>query len=233
MLAAEADKPPANYAIAATGDFALDLYGRLAKENPGKNLFFSPYSMSSALTMTAEGARGETAAEMGKVLRFPEAARHIGDDAQLIPWNVGLIHSGMAALNERLNAANKAVPKEVREKIAGLREELKQANSRAAELRKEKNRDWKQYNELANTFPEDRHRVEQAADAGRSLRSCTWPTRSGARRRIPSGSRTLTPSTSTTRRAAFSRWTLSGTRMAIESGSTPGLKSRPRTASRT
>ena len=109
LLAAEAEKAPVGHAITATSDFALDLYGRLAKENPGKNLFFSPYSMSSALAMTAEGARGETAAQMGKVLRFPEAARHVGDDAQLIPWNVELIHTGMAALNGRLNAA---VPKD-------------------------------------------------------------------------------------------------------------------------
>jgi serpin B len=50
--------------VAANSDFALDLYAALAKENPGQNLFFSPYSISSALALTAEGARGETAAEI-------------------------------------------------------------------------------------------------------------------------------------------------------------------------
>jgi len=49
--------------------FALDLYGRLCGQ-PG-NLFFSPYSISTALAMTYAGARGETAAEMGGTLRFP------------------------------------------------------------------------------------------------------------------------------------------------------------------
>ncbi len=48
--------------------FALDLYGQL-KADPG-NLFFSPYSISTALAMTYAGARGETERQMGQVLHF-------------------------------------------------------------------------------------------------------------------------------------------------------------------
>jgi serpin B len=48
--------------------FALDLYGRLKGEEG--NLFFSPYSISTALAMTYAGARGETAEQMAKVLHF-------------------------------------------------------------------------------------------------------------------------------------------------------------------
>src|SRR5262249_1444487 len=40
------------------------------RSKPG-NLFFSPYSVSTALAMTYAGARGDTAAEMAKVLHFP------------------------------------------------------------------------------------------------------------------------------------------------------------------
>lgn len=47
----------------------LDLYAKLADEHQG-NLFFSPYSISSALAMTYGGARGETAKEMSKALHF-------------------------------------------------------------------------------------------------------------------------------------------------------------------
>ena len=47
---------------------------------------------------------------MGQVLRFPAAARRIGDDAQLIPWNTSLLHTGMAELNERLEKAQTADP---------------------------------------------------------------------------------------------------------------------------
>ena len=50
--------------------FALNLYQQLAVEKPEANLFFSPYSISTALAMTYTGARGETAAEMADVLHF-------------------------------------------------------------------------------------------------------------------------------------------------------------------
>ena len=52
----------------ANNAFALDLYGQL-KGTEG-NLFFSPYSVTSALAMTYAGARGQTDAEMAQVLHF-------------------------------------------------------------------------------------------------------------------------------------------------------------------
>ncbi len=67
---ADAELPGA--AAAANTAFATDLYGELCKA-PG-NLFFSPYSVSVALAMTMEGARGETAADMGRVLHLERAA---------------------------------------------------------------------------------------------------------------------------------------------------------------
>ncbi len=70
---------------------------------------------------------------MGKVLRFPEAARRIGDDAQLIPWNVSLIHTGIAELNERFNSS-KPGSREIRDEIKRLRKEFDAANGRATLL---------------------------------------------------------------------------------------------------
>jgi len=49
--------------------FAVELYQQLAQGN--KNLFFSPFSVSSALAMTYGGARGDTAKEMRDALHFP------------------------------------------------------------------------------------------------------------------------------------------------------------------
>jgi serpin B len=49
--------------------FALDLYAQLAQEEG--NLFFSPYSISTALAMTFAGARENTEKEMAAVLHFP------------------------------------------------------------------------------------------------------------------------------------------------------------------
>ncbi len=48
--------------------FALDMYRDLAASEG--NLFFSPWSLSSALSMTYEGARGQTAEEMHTVLHL-------------------------------------------------------------------------------------------------------------------------------------------------------------------
>lgn len=58
-------------AAAANGGFATDIYQQLAKEQPGDSLFFCPFSVSIALTMAAEGAVGETAQQMNKVLHLP------------------------------------------------------------------------------------------------------------------------------------------------------------------
>ncbi len=76
----------------ANNEFALKLYSKLAKDNEGENLFFSPYSISTALAMTYEGAESKTAEEIREVFGFPEE-----DDAR---------RPAMAALYNRLNPEN-------------------------------------------------------------------------------------------------------------------------------
>ncbi len=56
--------------VDANNAFAFDLYSELIKSEDG-NIFYSPYSMSSALAMTFEGANGKTAEEMQSVFHFP------------------------------------------------------------------------------------------------------------------------------------------------------------------
>ncbi|MBG29701.1 MAG: proteinase inhibitor I4 serpin [Opitutae bacterium] len=58
--------------------FALKLYDQLNDEKG--NLFLSPYSISTALSMTYAGARGDTEAEMAKALEFhlPQKRLHAG-----------------------------------------------------------------------------------------------------------------------------------------------------------
>ena len=76
---------------AGNNRFAFDLYRRLAAEpaHAGDNLFFSPYSITSALAITCEGARGTTADEIGAVLYLPE--------------NETLRREGFAAIDAGLN----------------------------------------------------------------------------------------------------------------------------------
>lgn len=81
--------------VDANNQFAIDLYNRY-KDNPqqtGKNIFFSPYSISSALAMTYEGANGKTAEEMQKVFYFLE------NDSER--------RANFAAVYNEINKANK------------------------------------------------------------------------------------------------------------------------------
>ncbi|GAG65148.1 unnamed protein product [marine sediment metagenome] len=60
--------------VDANNQFALDLYLKF-KDTPEyseDNIFFSPYSISTALAMTYEGARGKTAEEMRSVFYLPQ-----------------------------------------------------------------------------------------------------------------------------------------------------------------
>jgi leukocyte elastase inhibitor len=68
--AAVARADPADVAkvVAGNNRFAWDLHAHL-RDEPG-NLFFSPYSVSTALAMTYAGARNATADEMAKTLHL-------------------------------------------------------------------------------------------------------------------------------------------------------------------
>jgi len=54
--------------VAGNNRFAFDLYAKLRDQDG--NMFFSPYSVSTALAMTYAGARGATADEMARTLHF-------------------------------------------------------------------------------------------------------------------------------------------------------------------
>jgi serpin B len=54
--------------VNGSNQFAFDFYQQL--KDGEENIFFSPYSISVALAMTYEGARGKTAEEMRAVMHF-------------------------------------------------------------------------------------------------------------------------------------------------------------------
>ncbi len=60
--------------VGGNSKFAFELYGKLAGDKKvketGGNLFFSPYSISTALGMTWAGARGQTEKQMAKTMHF-------------------------------------------------------------------------------------------------------------------------------------------------------------------
>jgi len=78
--------------VNANNQFAFDLYSELTKSETG-NIFFSPYSISAALAMTYEGAKGQTADEIKSVFHFPEN---------------GILRPNFAKIYNDINEANKA-----------------------------------------------------------------------------------------------------------------------------
>jgi serpin B len=56
--------------------FAVDLYRRQAAQQNG-NIFFSPYSISTAMAMVDSGARGATAAEIEKTMHLPFGGKRL------------------------------------------------------------------------------------------------------------------------------------------------------------
>lgn len=56
--------------VGGNSTFAFDLYRAVRQDNVGKNLFYSPFSISIALAMTYAGARGNTETEMAQALQF-------------------------------------------------------------------------------------------------------------------------------------------------------------------
>lgn len=90
---AESSTPEGVQEVAnANNKFAFGLYSQLEKSENG-NVFYSPYSISAALAMTYEGAKGKTADEMKSVFHFPE---------------YDLLRPNFAAMYNGLNKGNNA-----------------------------------------------------------------------------------------------------------------------------
>jgi len=90
--------------------------------------------------MTIEGARRETAEEMGKVLRFPERVRRTGGAAQSKPWNTTLIHTGMSELNRQFSSPS-LDSTATRAKVAELRKEHELIKANITKLQFGQNRE--------------------------------------------------------------------------------------------
>lgn len=57
--------------VEANNQFAFDYYLKI-KDKESDNIFFSPFSISSAIAMTYEGAKGQTSQEIQNVFHFPK-----------------------------------------------------------------------------------------------------------------------------------------------------------------
>ncbi|XP_026109886.1 leukocyte elastase inhibitor isoform X6 [Carassius auratus] len=65
---------------AANTQFSLNLFKKISEGNATKNVFYSPISISSALAMVSLGAKGNTAAQMFKVISHLCISPHVKED---------------------------------------------------------------------------------------------------------------------------------------------------------
>lgn len=76
---------------AAHTRFSLSLFQKISEGQASANVFYSPLSISAALSMLSLGAGGNTASQMSRTLHFPEAE--------------GEIHAGFTKLLSEINCA--------------------------------------------------------------------------------------------------------------------------------
>jgi serpin B len=71
-------------------DFAFDLYKNLDEKDKEKNVFLSPYSISTAMAMTYSGAGGKTALELAKGMHFNSDVKKSDEEFK---WLIDAINS--------------------------------------------------------------------------------------------------------------------------------------------
>lgn len=136
LTASAAASPPdvtdaSKTAAQSSNAFGIDLYRALAKGDESRNLFLSPYSMSVALTMTAQGAAAETEAEMARVMHFPATPQK--------GRAISALHEGNAELTKWFAANSGAADPATRKKIDALKADLAKANAQAEKLQNANN----------------------------------------------------------------------------------------------
>ena len=62
--------PARDFLVEDSNQFAFNLYAKLRDGKPNKNLFFSPMSISTAMSMVHAGVRGKTAEEIAQAMNF-------------------------------------------------------------------------------------------------------------------------------------------------------------------
>jgi serpin B len=97
-----ANKNDLHAVVDSNNQFAIDLYRKINAQDTGKNIFVSPFSISTALAMTFEGSSGNTRKQMANVLHLDmtQMQRQEGFSALLAETKAG------PGKHYKLNVAN-------------------------------------------------------------------------------------------------------------------------------
>lgn len=118
--------------VEANNAFAFALLQDFVSAKPTQNQFFSPFSIESALAIALEGARKETASQMGLALRYPGQLKSRADDS----WNMDVVRRSFPGISKRLSPPQGESSDRVRKEIMDLRRQLATSNEAAQKLMK-------------------------------------------------------------------------------------------------
>ncbi len=127
-MAAKATSP--QFLSEANNRFAVDLLKSLNQAQPANNHFLSPFSIESALTIALEGARQQTARQMGEALRYPAGLRAPGDQ----PWDMASVRGEYARMLAGLQPTGGAAASKTRDQLKDWRKQLATLNADARNL---------------------------------------------------------------------------------------------------
>jgi serine protease inhibitor len=156
----------------ANNRFAINLLKNIQAED-SKNQFFSPFSIEAALLMAMEGARHETAMEMGTVLGFAESLRNSSKEN---PWQLSAVHEDTSRWMKLLERAETADQINSKRDVDLLREKLASLNKSASQ--KTRNGDYAEASKLsvqANQLAEKINLASKAFDRHQmSIANAVW-----------------------------------------------------------
>ncbi len=132
-LGSNEEKSVANQSVMtlANNQFAIRLFRVLSSRASNSKLLFSPFSIESAMLMALEGARGETAAEMGQALAIPESLKTDDSDK---PWSLNTLRIAMRQATSHADNKEASKSAEIRTKLKSLRLELAKLNAQSRAL---------------------------------------------------------------------------------------------------
>ncbi len=103
--------------VNSNNTFAWAMYGLLTAEDDAGNVFFSPSSIHTALTMTYAGAQGQTAEQMAEALALPYKELYINIDGinleeteivEKLAWDPSRLHAAYGGLLAGLTPGEEA-----------------------------------------------------------------------------------------------------------------------------
>lgn len=141
----------------ASNEFSIDLYRELCNEKKG-NLFFSGYSIATAMLMAQHGAVDDASLQIGELLRLPDEFRTANSH---LPWNVGEVAKQNALIEKSLSPGDAAQFTAMKKELSKLESEWESIKPKLA--RNTERPDYKliqRENELVDSINQLRSRIE-------------------------------------------------------------------------